>query len=311
MWRDCLINCLVGRIPIPVINHSAALQLLCRDLQNCIVIPAAPVYLQARVQVLVKSITAGAAVCFRESHPPLLSNFLDSPDTWRTGRCGEKLSHSDRELHLADLLPLPLLYENGLSEQLVRQKCLPASQCGWYCDPPPVHAEPGSKWGGGRGQFHLLPKPLSSCLFCLSVWADFSSYSTCKILTFVFRLPFFFFPPLCFLTQGGGRHVRDALVGCLCFHLFIYFGYRKCLPRGSLPLLSWTGGWRVLLPQEVLSTWRLIGNIMCDNAQKRLSSQCQISESHPSTSRRAKNTAEELLMPAIILAITSYPLYVH
>lgn len=81
MWRDCLINCLVGRIPIPVINHSAALQLFCRDLQNCIVIPAAPVYLQARVQVLVKGITAGAAACFRESHPPLLSNFLDSPDT--------------------------------------------------------------------------------------------------------------------------------------------------------------------------------------------------------------------------------------
>lgn len=230
MWRDCLINCLVGRIPIPVINHSAALQLFCRDLQNCIVIPAAPVYLQARVQVLVKGITAGAAVCFRESHPPLLSNFLDSPDTWRTGRCGEKLSHSDRELHLADLLPLPLLYENGLSEQLVRQKCLPASQCGWYCDPPPVHAEPGSKWGGGRGQFHLLPKPLSSCLFCLSVWADFSSYSTCKILTFVFRLPFFFF----FLRSAFSHRVEGDMWGthlwgvCVFIYLFILGTENAC-----------------------------------------------------------------------------------
>lgn len=126
------------------------------------------------MRVPIKGILAVAALCFRESHSPLLSNFLDSPDTWSTGRCGEKLSRGDRELHLADLLPLPLLYENGLSEQLVRQKCLPVSQCGWYCDPPPVHAEPGSKRGGGRGQFHLLPNPLSSRLFCLSLWADFS-----------------------------------------------------------------------------------------------------------------------------------------
>lgn len=237
MWRDCLINCLVGRIPIPVINHSAALQLFCRDLQNCIVIPAAPVYLQAWVQVLVKGITAGAAVCFRESHPPLLSNFLDSPDTWRTGRCGEKLSHSDRELHLADLLPLPLLYENGLSEQLVRQKCLPASQCGWYCDPPPVHAEPGSKWGGGRGQFHLLPKPLSSCLFCLSVWADFSSYSTCKILTFVFRLPFFFFSST-LLSHTGWRETCEGRTCGVFVFSFIYLFWVQKMPAKGEPAIA-------------------------------------------------------------------------
>lgn len=162
----------------------------------------------AWMQVPTKGILPVTALCFRESHSLLLSNFLDSPDTWSTGRCGEKLSHRDRELHLADLLPLPLLYENGLSEQLVRQKCLPVSQCGWYCDPPPVHAEPGSKRGGGRGQFHLLPNPLSSCLFCLSlseqIFLCFSSYSTCNILTFVFKLHFH--PPtLCFLIKGRGR----------------------------------------------------------------------------------------------------------
>lgn len=161
--------------------------------------------------VPVKGILAVAAVCFRESHSPLPSNFSDSPDTWSMGRCGEKLSHSDRELHLADLLPLPLLYENGLSEQLVRQKCLPVSQCGWYCDPPPVHAEPGSKRGGGRGQFHLLPNPLSSCLFCLSVWADFSLlfFSTCNILTFVFKMHFFPLPLLFLIKwRGRGRHTH-------------------------------------------------------------------------------------------------------
>lgn len=151
------------------------------------------------MRVPVEGILAVAALCFRESHSLLLSNPLDSPDTWNTGWCREKLSHSDRELHLADLLPLPLLYENGLSEQLVRQKCLPVSQCGWDCDPPPVHAEPGSKQGGGRGQFHLLPNPLSSHLFCLSVWADFSLlFYLIHLQHCNFGFQAAFFPPILF-----------------------------------------------------------------------------------------------------------------
>lgn len=37
--------------------------------------------LQARMRVPIEGILAVAAVCFRESHSLLLSNFLDSPDT--------------------------------------------------------------------------------------------------------------------------------------------------------------------------------------------------------------------------------------
>lgn len=242
--------------------------------------------------VPIKGIPAVAAVCFRESHSPLLSNFFDSPDTWSTGWRGEKLSHGDRELHLADLLPLPLLYENGLSEQLVRQKCLPVSQCGWYCDPPPVHAEPGSKQGGGRGQFYLLPNPLSSCLFCLSVWADFSLLFFLLHLqhfNFCFQAAFFFLHSI-FSWRGGTEGDTHTLIEWVYFYL-ILFGCRRCLPRGSLQLLSWAGGRRGWLLSEVLSAQRLIGNSMRDSAQKRHSLDGQISWSHLGTSRRVRNTS--------------------
>lgn len=232
---------------------------------------------RARMCAATEGILAAVAACLGRA--TLCScQTPDSLDTWSTGRCREKLSHGDRELHLADLLPLPFLYENGLSEQLVRQKCLPVSQCGWYCDPPPVHAEPGSKRGGGRGQFHLLPNPLSSCLFCLSVWADFS------LLFFLLHLQHF--PPTLFSHKRGGRQADTYRV--VLFLFIYYFGCWRCLPRGSLQLLSCAGGRRGWLLSAVLGAQRLIGNTMRDSAQKRLWDG-QISQSHFSTSRGARN----------------------
>lgn len=246
----------------------------------------------------------GCSCCvFRESHSLLLSNSFDSLDTWSTGRRGEKLSHGDRELHLADLLPLPFLYENGLSEQLVRQKCLPVSQCGWYCDPPPVHAEPGSKWGGGRGQFRLLPNPLSSCLFCLSVWADFS------LLFFLLHLQHF--PPTLFSHKRGGRQADTYRV--VLFLFIYYFGCRRCLPRGSLQLLSCAGGRRGWLLSAVLGARRLIGNTMRDSAQKRHSTDRQISQSHLGTSRGARDAPCRGAPRSLVCSIISrcFPAHPH
>lgn len=76
----------------------------------------------------------------------------------------------------------------------------------------------------------------------------------------------------------------------MVWFLFICFwGCWSCLPRGSLQLLSWAGGWRSWLLSKVLGAWRLIGNTMRDSAQKRHWSDCQISLSHHAASRRARN----------------------
>lgn len=195
---------------IPVINHSSALQVVRRNLQNCIVISAAPAYLQARVQVHVKASRLGLLYAFGKALVKLLwqPQHLKHRAVRREAFAQWPRAPSCRSASPPVTLWKWIVRAAGETEV---SACISV----WlYCDPPPVHAEPGFKRGGGRGQFHLLPNPLSSCLFCLSVWADFfpcfSFCSTCNILTFLFRLHFiswvFFFSPLpfCFYPKGEG-----------------------------------------------------------------------------------------------------------
>lgn len=119
------------------------------------------------------------------------------------------------------------------------------------------------------------------------------------------------FPPTLFSHKRGGRQADTYRV--VLFLFIYYFGCRRCLPRGSLQLLSCAGGRRGWLLSAVLGARRLIGNTMRDSAQKRHSTDRQISQSHLGTSRGARDAPCRGAPRSLVCSIISrcFPAHPH
>lgn len=226
MWRDRLINCPVGRMCIPVINHSSALQVVRRNLQNCILRSAAPCISSSLGAGTRQSIKAGAAVCFRESS-------CQTSLTALTPEAQGSVRRSFRTVTESSILQICFP-----SRYFMKMDC----QSSWWDRSVCLHLSVAVLWSTtstcwtrlqaerGKGAVPFTAKSLKQLLvlsLCLSRFFFPFAFLLAPPATFkLFRLHFisqffgFFFPPppfLFFSPKGRARGRHEHMWGVVLF----------------------------------------------------------------------------------------------